>query len=145
MPLRRTIIIREFERGLLYQHGKFLEMLPPGRYRFWSWEGKTVDRVDVREFSQTVEGQEVLTSDKIGVRVSLVAQYRVADPVTARHTVGDFQARLYQDLQLTLREAIAGRTIEDLLKDRDALSGGLLTSVAPRAKTYGVELSRVGV
>jgi len=142
---RRTVIIREYERGLLYQHGKFIELLPPGRYRLWSWDGRQIERVDVREFSQTVEGQEILTGDKIGVRVTLIAQYRVADPIAARHSVGDYQARLYQDLQLTLREAITGRTLEDLLKERDALSRDLHTSVAPRAKNYGVELTRVGV
>lgn len=143
--LRRTVIIREYERGLLYHHGKFVELLPPGRYRYWSWEDRQVDRVDVREVSQTVEAQEVLTADKIGVRVTLIAQFRVADPIAARHRVGDYQAQLYQDLQLTLREAITGRALEELLRQRDALSGDLHASVAPRAKAYGVELARVGV
>jgi regulator of protease activity HflC (stomatin/prohibitin superfamily) len=143
--LRRTVVVREFERGLLYHHGKFVELLPPGRYRFWNWDDRHVDRVDTREVSQTVEAQEVLTSDKIGVRVTLIAQFRVADPVAARHQVADFREQLYQDLQLTLREAITGRTLEDLLKERDALSRDLQASVAARAKAYGVELSRVGV
>ena len=143
--LRRTVVVREYERGLLYHHGKFVEMLPPGRYRFWPWEERQIERVDIREFSQTVEGQEILTGDKIGVRITLIAQYRVADPIAARHTVGDYPSRLYQDLQLTLREAITGRTLEELLKTRDALSSDLHASVAPRAKNYGVELTRVGV
>jgi regulator of protease activity HflC (stomatin/prohibitin superfamily) len=143
--LRRTVVIREYERGLLYRHGKFIELLPPGRYRIWFWEDRQIDRVDIREFSQTVEGQEVLTADKIGVRVTLIAQYRVADPVAARHSVSDFKSQLYQDLQLTLREAITGRPLEELLKERDALSRDLQVSVAPRAKQYGVELARVGV
>jgi regulator of protease activity HflC (stomatin/prohibitin superfamily) len=142
---RRTVVIREYERGILYHNSKFIELLPPGRYRLWSWDGRQIDRVDVREFSQTVEGQEILTGDKIGVRITLIAQFRVADPITARHSVGDYQARLYQDLQLTLREAITGRTLEELLKERDALSRDLHANVAPRAKNYGVELTRVGV
>jgi len=143
--LRRTVVVREYERGLLYHHGRFVELLPPGRYRYWTWEDRQIDRVDIRESSQTVEGQEILTGDKIGVRVTLIAQYRVADPIAARHAVGDYQSQLYQDLQLTLREAITGRTLEELLKERDALSRDLHASVAPRAKNYGVELTRVGV
>jgi regulator of protease activity HflC (stomatin/prohibitin superfamily) len=142
---RRTIVVREYERGLHYRHGRFVELLPPGRYRVWFWEDRQIDRVDIREVSQTVEGQEILTSDKIGVRVTLIAQYRIADPVAARHAVGNFQAQLYQDLQLTVREAITGRTLEELLKERDALSRDLHGSVAARAKTYGVELTRIGV
>jgi regulator of protease activity HflC (stomatin/prohibitin superfamily) len=143
--LRHTVVIREYERGLLYHHGRFVELLPPGRYRYWTWDDRQIDRVDIREFSQTVEGQEILTGDKIGIRVTLIAQYRVADPIAARHAVGDYQSQLYQDLQLTLREAITGRTLEGLLKEREALSGELHASVAPRAKHYGVELTRVGV
>ncbi len=143
--LRKTVVIREYERGLLYEDGRFGGLLSPGRYRYWNWQDRVVDRVDVREVSQTVEGQEILTADKIGVRVTLIAQFRVIDPVAARHQVGDYRSQLYQDLQLTLREAITGRTLEDLLKERDALSLNLKEDVAPRARAYGVELARVGV
>jgi regulator of protease activity HflC (stomatin/prohibitin superfamily) len=142
---RTVVVVREYERGLLYRGGKFVELLPPGRYVYWRWEHCQVERVDIREVSQTVEGQEILTSDKIGVRVTLIAQFKVADPVAARHTVGDYNAQLYQDLQLTLREAITGRTLEDLLKERDALSNRLQEGVSERARKYGVELTRVGV
>ena len=112
---------------------------------YWVWEHTHIDPVDIREVSQTVEGQEILTSDKIGVRVTLIAQFKVADPVVARHSVGDHTSQLYQDLQLTLRDAITGRTLEELLKERDVLSGRIQEDVAQRAKKYGVELTRVGV
>ena len=142
---RRTVIIREYERGLLYHDGRFVQLLPPGRYRYWRWQDRRVDVVDVREVSQTVEAQEVLTSDKIGVRVTLIAQYRVVDPIAAKHQVGEYRSQLYQDLQLTLREAITGRSLEALLNEREALSTRLKDDVAPRAAAYGVELARVGV
>ena len=145
MFFRTVVVVREYERGLLYHQGRFVEVLAPGRYASWAWQGRRIERVDIREASQTIEGQEVLTGDKIGVRVTLIAQFRVADPVAARHAVVDYGTQLYQDLQLTLREAITGRTLEELLKERDALSGSLNEGVAARAKRYGVELTRVGV
>jgi regulator of protease activity HflC (stomatin/prohibitin superfamily) len=142
----RTIVqVWEFERGLLYHRGRFKELLEPGRYVLWPWQFRYIDRVDVRETSQTVTGQEILTKDKIGVRVTLVAQYRVSDPVAATHNVESYVDQLYQDLQLTLREHVTGRTIEEVLEDRDALSTQLLDDVAPRAQAYGVAVSRVGV
>jgi regulator of protease activity HflC (stomatin/prohibitin superfamily) len=147
--LRTVVVVREFERGLLYRDGKFVELLPPGRYVHWLWErfGQhwQIDRVDIREVSQTVEGQEILTADKIGVRVTLIAQFKVADPVVARHSVGDYHTQLYQDLQLTLREAITGRTLEELLSEREVLSTRIQAEVAGRAAKYGLELTRVGV
>jgi regulator of protease activity HflC (stomatin/prohibitin superfamily) len=138
-------VVREYERGHYYRDGKFVELQPPGRYVHWRWEHTRIEPIDLREVSQTVEGQEVLTADKIGVRVTLIAQYKVVDPVAARHTVGDYASQLYQELQLTLREAITGRTLEDLLKEREALAGNVRAEVAPRAARYGLELSRVGV
>jgi regulator of protease activity HflC (stomatin/prohibitin superfamily) len=137
--------IREYQRGLLYDKGRFVKVLEPGRYRFWPWQAKQIDVVDIRATSQTVEGQEILTSDKLGVRVTLIAQFRLVDPVAARHQVENHVAQLYQDLQLTLREAVTGQTLESLMNTREALSTGIQTRVAPRAAKYGVELARVGV
>src|SRR5438128_4900679 len=117
MFFRTVVVVREYERGLFYRGGKFVELLPPGRYVHWIWEHCQIDPVDIREVSQTVEGQEILSSDKIGVRVTLIAQVKVVDPVIARHTVGDYSSQLYQDLQLTLREVITGRTLEELLSE----------------------------
>jgi regulator of protease activity HflC (stomatin/prohibitin superfamily) len=145
MVFRMVVVVREYERGLFYRDGKFVELLPPGRYVHWTWEHCQIDPVDIREVSQTVEGQEILTADKIGIRVTLIAQFKVVDPVAARHSVGDYSAQLYQDLQLTLREAITGRTLEELLNERDLLSARLQADVAPRAINHGVELTRVGV
>jgi len=145
MNIRTVVEVQEYERGLLYRNGRFVQVLEPGRYVLWFWQHQRIDKVDIRETSQTVEGQEILTSDKIGVRVTLVAQFKVASPVAAHHTVENYAIQLYQDLQLTLRESITGRTIEEVLKDRDVLSAQLQQAVAPRAEKYGVTLNRVGV
>ncbi len=142
---REIIRIWEYERGLLYQNGRFVKLLEPGRYVLWPWQNRSVHKVDMRETSQTIEGQEILTSDKIGIRVTLIAQYRVADPIQAIHTVENYYSQLYQDLQLSLREAISGRQLEELLKDRDSLSARLFEEVAPRVQKYGLSLNRVGV
>ena len=137
--------IRDYQRGLLYDKGRFVELLGPGQYRYWPWQGKKIDVVDTRETSQTIEGQEILTSDKIGVRVTLIAQYQVTDPVAACHQVENYISQLYQDLQLTLRESVTIQTLEELMKNRESLSSAILAEVAPRAAKYGVTLARVGV
>ncbi|MBN1312472.1 MAG: slipin family protein [Anaerolineae bacterium] len=145
MAIRTVVEIQEYERGLLYQRGRFQKLLTPGRYTHWFWQRSRIECMDIRETSQTVNAQEILTSDKIGVRVTLIAQYQVSDPVAAAHTTESYVTQLYQDLQLTLRETITGNTLEELLEDRDALSTQLLDAVAPRALTYGINLTRVGV
>jgi regulator of protease activity HflC (stomatin/prohibitin superfamily) len=146
MKFKREVVqVWEYERGLLYEKGCFARMLQSGRYVLWPWQHRHVTTVDTRETSQTVQGQEILTSDKVGVRVTLIAQYKVTDPVAATHSVESYVNQLYQDLQLTLRESITGRSVEEILQDREALSTQLLQDVAPRAAAYGVTVNRVGV
>jgi regulator of protease activity HflC (stomatin/prohibitin superfamily) len=144
--LGQTIIeVQEYERGLLYEQGRYVKLLEPGRYTLWFWQRRRIECIDIRETSQTVDAQEILTSDKIGIRVTLIAQYKISDPVLARHTTENYLTQLYQDLQLTLRESVTSRTLEALLQDREALSTQLMEAVAPLAGKYGVTLKRVGV
>lgn len=142
---REIVEVWEYERGLLYQNGKFDKLLEPGRYNLWFWQHRHITKVDVRETSQTIQGQEVLSKDKVPIRVTLVAQYTVSNPIAAVHNVESYINQLYQDLQLTLRESISARTVEEVLEDRDALSSQLLEDVTTRAEQYGVTLNRVGV
>lgn len=145
MAFRQIVQVWEYERGLMYKKGKFERVIEPGRYVLWGWQHRHIRKVDTRETSQTVQGQEVLTSDKVGVRVTLIAQFKVTDPVAATHNVESYTDQLYQDLQLTLREQITGKTVEELLADREALSTHLYDDVAPRAEQFGVTVTRVGV
>jgi regulator of protease activity HflC (stomatin/prohibitin superfamily) len=142
---RKEIIVFEYERGLLYRDGRLDRVLEPGRYRFWAWERVEVAKVSLREMSRVVAGQEILTSDRIEVRISLVAQYRVTNPTLALHAVENFSEQLHQELQLVLRDLVAARTLDQLLEARGELGAELLRQATEPAKRYGVELNRVGL
>jgi regulator of protease activity HflC (stomatin/prohibitin superfamily) len=145
LGLKQEIIIWESERGLLYKDGRYARMLAPGRYEFWRWERVKIVRVSIRQLSEVITGQEILTADKVEVRVSLVAQYIISDPPLAINSVESFTDQFYQDLQLGLREAVASRTVDQLLEERDGIGNSLQSQVAPRALEYGVTLRRVGI
>ncbi len=143
--LQREVIIYDYESALLYREGRFVSLLKPGRYRFlWNDEVK-VEKVSLRIVSEVLNGQEILTADKVAVRLSLIAKYVVKDPVLAVNTVESYSDQLYQDLQLALRSAIASRDTEQILEARNELSDELKNTVAPQAWEYGVELKRVGI
>ncbi len=141
----QEVVVWEYERGLLYREGRFVRVLEPGRYRFWRWHKVRVVKVGTRQMSEVITGQEILTADKIEVRISLIAQYTVSDPALAINSVESYTDQLHQDLQLVLREAVASRNIDQLLEAREEISAGLLQQVAPQALTYGVTLRRVGI
>jgi regulator of protease activity HflC (stomatin/prohibitin superfamily) len=143
--LRRIITVMEYERGLLYHEGRFERVIEPGRYVFWRWQNSHIVRVSLRQMSEVLTGQEILTADKVEVRVSVIAQYVVSDPRLAIHTVESYRDSLHQEVQLALREAITARTIDQLLEARAEMSDELLAKVSPGALVYGVTVRRIGV
>ncbi len=143
--LQKETIVFEYEQGLLYKDGKFDKLLKPGKYRFNRNDNITIIRVSTRIMSEVISGQEILTSDRIGVRVSLIARYLVIDPVLAINNTTSYTDQLYQDLQLALRNAVAGRDVEKLLDARNELSDEIKAVVGTQTYEYGVELKRVGI
>jgi regulator of protease activity HflC (stomatin/prohibitin superfamily) len=101
--------------------------------------------VDVRERELTIKGQEILTADKVAIRVSIIVQFRVSDPAAALHVVTNFEERLYSDVQLAARRSLATMTLEDILTNRNRLSNDILLDVKEAAGSYGVTILRADV
>jgi regulator of protease activity HflC (stomatin/prohibitin superfamily) len=142
---RKEITVFQFERGLLYRDGRLDRVLEPGRYEFKRKERVEVAKVSLREMSHVVPGQGLLTADRVEVRITLVAQYRVTDPTQALQAVENYVEQLHQELQLALRDVVAARTIDQLLEGRAEVGTELLRLTADAARRYGVELTRVGL
>jgi regulator of protease activity HflC (stomatin/prohibitin superfamily) len=145
LGLQREYILFEYQRGLLYRRGKFERLLEAGAYRFWRWEAINLVPVDIRQTSQVISGQEMLTADHIDIRLTVVAQFVISDPVLAWHVVDNYLQQLYQDIQLALREAVTARELDAILGTRDEIGRELMTQVAPLAATYGIMLNRLGI
>src|SRR5215210_2848332 len=103
----REIIIKDTHRGMWYEDGVLVKVLGAGRYviprEHWLFSLRPkveVVLIDVRERDLTIKGQEILTADKVAIRVSILVQFRVVDPRAAIHEVEDYADRLYGDVQL---------------------------------------------
>jgi regulator of protease activity HflC (stomatin/prohibitin superfamily) len=135
----RAVTVYEYERGLRYTRGRFAGLLAPGMYWIIPWL-TSVRWVDMRATSTSIAGQEVLTADGVGLKVSIAARFEVADPETAINRVDNYQTALYQDLQLALRQIVGGVTIDDLLQKRAELGRQLTELATPGAEQLGLRL-----
>ncbi len=151
---RREIIIKDTHRGLWYEDGVLVKVLEAGRYtipRRWFNAGPLrrprveIVRVDVRERDLTIKGQEILTSDKVAIRVSIIVQFRVTDPRAALHEVESYEDRIYTDVQLAARRSLASMPLEEILTNRNRLSEEILTDIKESAASYGVSILRADV
>jgi regulator of protease activity HflC (stomatin/prohibitin superfamily) len=149
----REVIIKETHRGLWYEDGVLVRELSAGRYvvpreRFLRWRvGKRVEIavVDIRERDLTIKGQEILTADKVAIRVSIIVQFRVLDAKAALHETADYEDRLYSDVQLAARRSLASMTLKEILTNRTRLSEDILKDVKEAAAAYGVGIIRADV
>jgi regulator of protease activity HflC (stomatin/prohibitin superfamily) len=140
------MIVEAYEKGLLYRDGRFVRVLEPGRYKLARWFRKDrIDKVDLRVQTIVVQGQETMTADKVAVRAAVLAKARIADPVAAVLKVANWQSQLYGDVQIALREAVAARTLDDLIAERIVLGDKVLGALRLDAQAYGVEVQDVAV
>src|SRR5215471_13048969 len=157
---QNEIFIKDTHRGLWYEDGALVKVLGAGRYELpKSEEFPSLRRllglkrkpkvevvlVDVRARDLTIKGQEILTADKVAIRVSILVQFAVVDPKLALHAVANYEDRLYSDVQLAARRSLASMTLEDILTNRTRLSEDILREVKESATSYGVAISRADV
>jgi regulator of protease activity HflC (stomatin/prohibitin superfamily) len=136
------VTVLEFQRALKYRRGKFVGLLEPGQY--WIYRRTTqLTKLDIRPRFISVPGQEVLSADGVTLRVSLAAEFRIADPAVAVNEVDDFQAALHLTLQLALREVVGTTPIDDLLEQRNRFGERLLELTRGPVQAFGLELERV--
>ena len=132
--------------GLVYQDGELAETLGPGRYAFWKGvEQVRVFHVDTREMVLDVAGQEIMTADKVSLRMNALVTYKVADAKAAVSAVDDHTQALYREAQLALRAVIGTAELDALLAEKDAVADALREQLVERAAEFGVEVRGFGL
>ena len=143
----RTFEVSNGSVGLQYVD-KVLQdrVLPPGLYSYWIGPiDVRVDAIDLREQTYEVSGQELMTHDKVSIRLNLSVRYQVTDPKRVASSQANYATALHRDLQLALRQEIAALTLEQLLEKKDALGPSIVALVVPQTDAYGVQLLAAGV
>src|SRR6266508_933978 len=141
---RHAFLVPEGYAGVLYHKGKFVEVLHAGRHIRWG-RHFTLDTQDLRKAAMLVAGQEVLTADNVGLKLSLLVTYQVTDPVKAAHETQNWQGDLYNVAQLALRTVVGGVAVEALLNQRLEIGAQLLARVQPEAAKIGINVHAVEV
>ncbi|MDL2217265.1 slipin family protein [Christensenellaceae bacterium OttesenSCG-928-M15] len=132
-------------QGYLYYDGEFQRVLGCGVYYFWNGPVNVIVRtVYCAHKMLEVSGQEMLTEDRVAVRLNIIVDYKVDQPdlvvECAQH-----ESKLYNAVQLVARELVSGLAVDALLKARGALSASLLGMLRERAEELGVCFMNAGV
>ncbi|KZN35774.1 slipin family protein [Pseudoalteromonas luteoviolacea] len=132
--------------GLLYVNNQLQQQLAPGRYGIWQFNRDIEVKVfDLRTQMIEVCGQEILSKDRVSLRINLSASFRILNAAQAASSVEDVNSYAYNALQLALREAVGTQNLDDLLLDKLYINETVKELVSEQLAEIGVQLISVGM
>lgn len=142
----RSVDVGPSEEVVLFVNGRPAGRLAKGRHAFWTGAaGVDWKAVDQREQVADVQGQEILTRDKVTLRLNLTVSWSVSDVEAALLAVADHAQALYREAQLALRAAVGSRTLDAILSDKEAVGAEVRDALVARVAAFGVAVRSVGL
>lgn len=131
--------------GFLMVNGNTVKTLSPGVHMFWKFNRVIeVKHYDLRLQAMEVNGQEILTKDRVSLRINLSATWQINNAEQVRQSLADAKEYLYRELQLALRAVVSTQTLDELLADKNSLNQQVLALVSEKAQVFGIALNSVG-
>lgn len=141
-----TVQVPAWHVGVLKIDGETQALLPPGLTAYWKINHLVdAEVVDTRLQVLEVSGQEILTKDKVNLRINLAANWRYSDVLLAFSQLTKSIDHLYRELQFALREAVGTRTLDELLEDKQVIDDVVSEQVKSRMLPFGMEIASLGV
>ena len=138
--------VADGKKGVVFINGKFEEILEPGRYAYWKNVGHVrLYQYELREKVLDVSGQEIMTSDKVTLRLNALLSYKITDVRKVAESIDDYSQALYRETQLVLRAEVGTRNLDQLLNDKVAVAQNALDATKAKAKEYGIEILGLGI
>lgn len=141
-----AVSVGEAQAALVMLDSELLETAGPGRHGYWQVGRKVTSRVlDMRPLPLEVTAQEILTKDRVSIRVTLTSFVQVTDARKAVTGTPDYLDRVYKLVQFAVREAVAGRTLDGLLNDRAKVDSEIAAHVGRELGDIGVRVTGLGI
>lgn len=146
VELFETYRVSEDSVAVWYHNGKRQELLTPGKYAFWQGAGSVkIHKVDMREKVIDIQGQDIMSADRVTLRLNAVVTYRVIDPTKYVESIEDASQAIYRETQLAIREMVGREELDALLISKETLSSEIFQRLVARAAKFGVQVNGVGI
>lgn len=142
----KTVHVDEGELGLLYYDHVLIRQLTKGIYSFWNYtKDVTVKLFDMKQKVMDIAGQEILTRDKIGIRMNVNCMYRIRDAVEFVEKVSDLKTQMYPQVQLVIRELTGNYKLDEILEMKDKISKEIYEKLKEKENQFCVEFISAGI
>lgn len=144
--LYTTVSVGEGETGLVYYDNVLKRQLSKGIYRFWNYSHNISSRViDMKQQTLDIVGQEILTRDKIGIRMNVACMFKIRDAVEFAASILDLKNQLYSAVQLAIREIVGNYKLDEILEKKEQISGEIYEALKGREKMFCVDFLSAGI
>jgi regulator of protease activity HflC (stomatin/prohibitin superfamily) len=137
-------ILREYERGVVFQLGRFFKVKGPGLILLIPIVQQMV-RVDLRTIVMDVPPQDVISRDNVSVQVNAVVYFRVIDPQKAIINVEHFYEATSQLAQTTLRSVLGQHDLDEMLAEREKLNDDIRSILDAQTDAWGIKVANVEI
>ena len=137
-------ILREYERGVVFQLGRFWKVKGPGLILVIPGIQQMV-RVDLRTIVLDVPTQDVISRDNVSVKVNAVVYFRVLDPQKAIIQVEDYHSATSQLAQTTLRAVLGKHELDEMLAERERLNVDIQQVLDAQTDAWGIKVANVEI
>jgi regulator of protease activity HflC (stomatin/prohibitin superfamily) len=146
VPAIAVVGVAAAQSALVFFDGELVETVGPGRYGYWQ-VGRVVTSktLDTRPLPLEVTAQEILTKDRVSLRVTLTSFVQVNDVEKAALSTPDYEQHVYKLVQFAVREAVGGRTLDQLLNDRETVDAQIVRHVREQLGDIGITVTELGV
>lgn len=142
----KKIDVAYYQKALLYINHNLIKVLEPGVYYFWKSAAYVDARyVDTRLTQMDILGQEILTQDKVPLRINFVCNYRVTDCVKLLTEIDDFAEQMHVTAQLALREYVGKYKLDEILESKKQMCEFVLSVLKAKEKELFVEVKNAGI
>jgi regulator of protease activity HflC (stomatin/prohibitin superfamily) len=137
-------ILREYERAVVFQLGRFYKVKGPGLIIIIPIL-QTMERVDLRTLVMDVPTQDVISKDNVSVKVNAVIYFRVTDPQRAIINVERYYEATSQLAQTTLRSVLGQHDLDEMLSERNKLNNDIQAILDEQTEAWGIKVSNVEI
>src|SRR5947207_4581776 len=137
-------ILREYERGVVFNLGRYWAVKGPGWFILIPVIQQMV-KMDLRTVVLDVPPQDVISRDNVSVKVNAVVYFRVVDPQKAVIQVADFLNATSQLAQTTLRAVLGKHELDEMLAEREKLNIDIQKTLDAQTEAWGIKVSNVEI
>ena len=138
--------VGEGETGLVYYDNVMQRELSKGVYRFWNYTHNITYMVlDMRQKELDIVGQEILTKDKIGIRMNITCMYKIRDAVEFAATISDLKGQLYSAAQLVIRAIVGNYRLDEILEAKEQISEEIYSALKEKEEMFCVNFLSAGI